>query len=373
MEESLKVVRLLHQLIIIVSATTLIFALSAEVPRNEYGDALNELRVVVQTLPDIPALRAEPLMQYYAQNGVVDVLRAEMVDANVTLAAPTDSFVDSFVEPSRNISRLPIEKVYQLFYTLPRQEEQSVWDIDLESLRDVVRNFRSKNLGPGNVVFVRFSPSHSDNSKVVVRIGNVGNDVPHHGSHNIIVKQPWQIAVNRGLVTSTKTGVDALPALRKVWETVRALDVGSAEPVLERKDHDARRENNTQLSVFGLTIRAQLAVIASPLILIALMFYLLAHLLHIQAITVDNEGILDKFPWIALFDTKISVILTYASLWFLPSVATAWLAIAATLDISTKLILGSIYFFAMTVIAMVVIAKIRSLVRHGHAPLIWHN
>jgi hypothetical protein len=377
LEESLKVCRLTHLFIILTSATMLLFALSAEPRTNEYKQARQELTTAIRTIREISDLRFETITQEYERNGVLKVLRDQWKGTQVVIE-PSPG--DEFLRTSSDLPRVKLEDLYTFFVETAPTYENDVWDVDLEALRDAMRHMEfspSKQGGVLNVRFrqitnaptyttglpsLQFDPNFKPGDRLLVISLNgktIRFSVAATGRRSVSTDRPRQLAIDRKLLIQNESGVDALPALRFVWQTVGELDIGRAEYALQSKETEIEKNRDTQLSVFGLSVKAGNAVIAGPLILLALLLYLYAHLLHLKGLASGNEATLRTFPWLALFETRISIILTYVTLLLLPNLAVLYLVLVADLYYVAKIILAAAYVTAVFGLGIAILKNIR--------------
>ncbi len=169
------------------------------------------------------------------------------------------------------------------------------------------------------------------------------------------------VAIERGLIVLVDGRRDPLPNLRRVWDNIGALDIASAQPALARRDNEIRSNQRATLSLAGITLQANVAVIVGPVILLALLLYLLVHVVHIQAIAAGHELVLATFPWVPLFDTALSTAVSWMSLWFLPCAASVWLVTVAPVAARNRALLSIAYVSAVTAIALPLLRKVHRL------------
>ncbi len=188
-----------------------------------------------------------------------------------------------------------------------------------------------------------------------------GISILHRGIHYLHPDSAIRLVKDKKLVVIRDGESEALPALRDVWDTVGGLDVGAIEQTLLRKARDARRSVEGNLEVFGLKVKSSVAVVAGPCVLIALLLYLLAHVYHLRTLAQDEDGLLSEFPWVALFDTWLSKILTYGSLLLLPVLGLALIVSVSNLGRWQKTTLLVVYCGAAVAAAGATLRTLRPL------------
>lgn len=349
MEESLKAARTIHQIIVIASTAMLIFAMSARAPENQFTIAQDELQRMEEAFNHVPVLFLDPneLRRFYGEK-------------------------DGFDELMEGQSARPS------FLTLYRTGTLSeIWSA-ISKLR--YDPFLPRNIGRSANPTL---PAHY-----------TCDAVPHFGPHSVSVRvicatpsKPVTVAVTElrrrmylrdslieanlriyRLVVFRDPGRpdldrEALPALRAVWDTVKDLDTASAAATLDRLARESARASSPKLSVLGLEMQAPTAIVAGPAILIALLLYLYAHLLHIQAIAPGCDATLRTFPWLPLFGSRLSLGLTASTLLVLPSVAAVWTVWVAGLSRNHTVALAAGYVAGIGIAAFASIRKVRELKR----------
>jgi len=101
------------------------------------------------------------------------------------------------------------------------------------------------------------------------------------------------------------------PQLRSVWFDVKDKTPEEAKLVLSEK---AQRK----ISFFGVEIDVALVVVAGPLLVCFILWYLLCVVLHLRRICKHDLHSLSTIPWIPLFAGKIAWVLCFISIPVLP-------------------------------------------------------
>jgi len=113
------------------------------------------------------------------------------------------------------------------------------------------------------------------------------------------------------------------PKLHVVWNEVLTATPNGALVTLE----DKRKSGRQQVSFLGLSVEESIAIIAGPAALLMTMLYLFVHLRHIASFSEPHREELKSYPWIALFPDRMSRALTLASLVALPLLANSILLV----------------------------------------------
>jgi hypothetical protein len=381
MEESLKAARLIHHLIVITTAAMFVFAVSSEKPPDIYGKALTELRALRTTVVELPSLNALPLSQHYQASGVLTALRDELESPSLMVRMPQDRSADL----AGDVEHQKLTTLYEFLLEMPPSQKVDLWDVDVPDLRNKLRqaasdrtllgsvyeaNFFGDNGDPEKpqVVLATRTPSSSGFSKVDIRV--VGRRLVESSAAR-------QIAIARGLIVSEHGTVVALSSLRPVWGIVSSLNLGEAEQALERRDKEVRRSDEEYLSVLGLTIRTSVAVILAPVLLMALLLYLYAHIQHIATLASGQLQQVQSFPWIALFTSRLGRALSVLSLVVLPPLSAITIAIASS-PLSTRMLVSALVanvglttlavFLCWQLLALARIATANRTIDVGHQP-----
>jgi hypothetical protein len=117
-------------------------------------------------------------------------------------------------------------------------------------------------------------------------------------------------------LTDAKTGV-VFPHLKTFWHQVNQDNVDQATVFLQEE-----MEANTRgtLSFFGIPVERSLAVSAGPVLSVCILLFLGLHLIHFRSLSIADEGV-RNYPWVGLFRGWLAAATTYASLLALPALA----------------------------------------------------
>lgn len=134
----------------------------------------------------------------------------------------------------------------------------------------------------------------------------------------------WLQTTDRVDWTETRgSRVVLFPQLQPFWEEVRTLTPSEAIRHLQARA-DAQRGS---MEVLGVEIGTGLLAWGGPLVVLAIMLYLFAQLTHLRRIMTRAQPVVRDYPWIGLFDDRLSVALVLISIVALPATANAALSI----------------------------------------------
>jgi hypothetical protein len=280
-EESLKAARVIHQIIIVAASAMVVFGISTRLPENKYSNALVELGLLEVTASDIDRVVFKDVEANYAKL--------------LTSLREYDSDIQLHV-------RFSFEKVYRT---------SSLRDIR-DSILSIVENLRERpNLPSRSMITEIGELIRTEPCEVVVEVdviveggyrfacsdGRILLREKFKATHGAGMSSTEAVFRNLGLVTRRAAGVkvDVFPAMGAVWDSVAGLDPVSAAAALDRMARESAQSSSPKLTVLGLEMNASAAIVGGPAILVALLLYLYAHLLHIQAIAKGNEELLRDF------------------------------------------------------------------------------
>lgn len=114
-----------------------------------------------------------------------------------------------------------------------------------------------------------------------------------------------------------------LPYLRRVWDQIRAETPIKARAILAQKDIPQER----RIAVLGLSVPERLVTWTTPVLILALSFYLLVYVLHLGCLSKTGVHIKD-YPWIGILPGHIASIVSVAIHFVLPIAALLSVSIA---------------------------------------------
>ncbi|PYP83419.1 MAG: hypothetical protein DMF61_23290 [Blastocatellia bacterium AA13] len=149
----------------------------------------------------------------------------------------------------------------------------------------------------------------------------------------------------------------ALPALSAFSNAVDGMTVDEARAFLQQKLDALHNE----VTVFGITVDVSVAVWAGPGLTLAILLFLFSHLRNLRyALELESE--FKGFPWIALFTDRLSRVLTYSSVVVLPVLSNSLLLRRSWFTWKEpRLILGIAAGIGVCVCALLVSDEIRRI------------
>jgi len=119
----------------------------------------------------------------------------------------------------------------------------------------------------------------------------------------------------------------ALPQMRLFWHELDDLKGDEIKATLEREAILESRRPARVLRLLGSELDGKILNVAAPLVIVSIMFYMLIHVRHAERLTM-NMGAgeveqLRSFPWIGLYDDKLSRVVLFLVVGVLPVVAVA--------------------------------------------------
>ncbi len=114
-----------------------------------------------------------------------------------------------------------------------------------------------------------------------------------------------------------------IPHAHRYWMEIESLRIAEAISTLTKKRLAAPRT----LTLWSLTVESSLLVWLGPLVSLLIVAYLVVHLLHLTRFGARDGKHIRDFPWVGLFDDWLSVIWLSVTLFALPlaaNVAVLW-------------------------------------------------
>jgi hypothetical protein len=119
-------------------------------------------------------------------------------------------------------------------------------------------------------------------------------------------------------IVDAKTGV-VFPRLKVFWHQINQDGPDQATVFLQE---ELAANTRGTLSFFGIPVERSLAVSAGPVVTLCILLFMALHLMHFRSLPPDKE-VTRKYPWVALFRSWVAGIATYVSLLALPALADA--------------------------------------------------
>jgi hypothetical protein len=335
--ENLKTLRLLHQLLMVVAAAVLAFALRSD-PSNDYKLALEELS----------ALREVPfdgwtrfVADHYKTVGFQNEKFARRLVRQAGLPITGQPTLGpSICAPQAPRALFPESRLLEFDAFLSGNQT-----IGAFKMGAVDREYTVKHLKE----LVASRNPHPSVSNMYVNLGGPGADCGNASGNTAtlnfqindqpqtIPNQPIYVIVTYSVVSESghfaadwlKTDAfgqklidrrsgQIFPHVKLFWERVSLLTPEQATAFLEQQLESSAHGT---LSFFGIPVERQLAVPAGPVVCFAILLFLCLHLRHFRLMA-RERNCSKYFPWVPLFrNAPGALIVTYVTLLILPVLA----------------------------------------------------
>jgi len=343
MEETLKSLRLIHQLVIIATATIIVFAVAPD-RSAQYVDALDELSALRQvSFDDFPGYVHWLMREQEEQDNqfVRNVVRSANISVP-TRPAPHFSMplycvpcgpagntlrdLESFLNQSQLVVGVKIERdekatLRQIVAGLPWAQGVKLIGMEFYALETSLRGPY-----PDGTMLLPISPRLGQNhGRVDLILSQPGGTEPMRLSVKIpyysAARQMGRYAIDwlrqqptgQGLIETSPQIDRVFPKLKVFWKQLERMTPNEASRFLEEKLDSARG----QLSFFGISVDTAIAAWVGPGTSLLLLLFFVAHVRHLSAVN-EQCALLKTYPWIALFPDTLSKTLTSLSLLSLP-------------------------------------------------------
>jgi hypothetical protein len=332
--ENLKTLRVLHQLLMVVSAAVLVFALRVDMSKD-YRGALDELRAVqdLNFTGWITFVRSR-YSNYENQNDdfVRDIVKLAglPLQGNPSLNEPvfgdevragTLLQLDAFVNANQKIGilelvgdkQVPAEQLKRSMAT--RNSHPIVEGMWLSGFQggygQQMLDWRNPPMVPATTVNFSIAdvPQTAPNQPVFALVSFKLISEEGHFALEWLRKDTF----GQKLIDA-KTG-EVMPHLKLFWEKVNGLTPEAATVFLEEQLEATSRGT---VSFFGIPVETRLAISASPVICFSILLFLCLHVRHVRRMegSIKNAA---EFPFAPLFKGSFGALLvTYATALALP-------------------------------------------------------
>lgn len=381
LSENLKALRLLHQLLMVVAAAILVFALRPD-QTEIYEAALNELLALKEMRFDgWPAF----INQHYRadEDRNTAFVRAVVREAglqflgNPELNQPTLGNLPPFIEGAKLIEfdgffsgtqrigvvmlggnkRPLVEQLRKAASTRnaqPRVAAMSLGGTFASSGYFGLTDWR--NLTPTGAAVLQFvisdQPQTLPNPPAsVIASYSINSDTEHFALE-------WLRSDTFGEKLLDRHSGTVFPHLKVFWDRVSTLTDNEATVFLQEELSSSRRGT---VSFFGISVERSLALSAGPTASLAILIFLALHLQHFQS-RFSNVAGANGYPWVALFGSTLAKTVTICSILILPSAANVALlrSYGHWSDLGTRTGIGlSVLSFVVSVWVIIEIAKLR--------------
>ncbi len=337
--ENLKTLRVLHQLLMVVSSAILVFALRVDMSKN-YKAALDELRAVKEL--DFTKWVTFVRDRYSDDQSQNDKFVREIVrlaglplQGNPSLNEPvfgdearagTLLQLDAFVSANQKIGILKLigdkrVAAEQLKHAVAsRNPHSAVIGMWLSGFAggygQQMLDWRNPPMVPATTVNFSIAdvPQTTPNQPVFALVSFKLVSEEGHFALEWLKKDTF----GRNLVDS-KTG-EVLPHLKLFWEKVNGLTPDQATVFLHEQLEATTRGT---VSFFGIPVETRLAISASPVICFSILLFLCLHVRHVRMMAGSIEEAA-AFPFAPLFKgAPGALVVTYVTVLILPILANA--------------------------------------------------
>ncbi len=386
MEEILKTVKRIHYLLLAFNIAVFSFLLSSE-NSDQYLRAIEELEIVKSlNLGNHESyskrIIEKILTEYHFMEEVNEVAR-ETEKAAIGSTFSLSSIIPYTTDKDQS-ERLTFLKNQTFMVFLPDKDE----------LKSLIRNFFQRGkifykkersttnmlyLGPLSTasidggltvktkgVTVYGSISDKDDNMGLQINGNLRGSVITL-SDNYLVEILKKNKEYKQLTAPSNGNILFLPDLSVLWDDIKYKTIDDAFTLLQKK-HQSRQG---KITFGGISINQEWILIFAPLVILFFSIFLLSHVLHMKSRASSHLEEISMFPWVVLFDNRVSLVFTIGTLVVCPVVAN-FLVLLKFFSMSYTWILSA--FFALGAIhPLVLILKkifaIREMIRGFNASL----
>lgn len=332
--ENLKALRLLHQLLMVVSAAVLAFALRSD-PSNDYRAALEELstlrEVSFESWTKFVANHYKPVEDQNEK-----FVRGLIREAGLPIAGDPALGPSICAEAPPRVL-MPESRLLDFNAFLSGNRTIGAFKIDVADREYTVKHLRelvaSRNPHPSvSNVFLSLGGPNADCSRLTGNTTTLSfqiNDQPQ-----TIPNQPLYVIVTYSVVSESghfslewlktdpfgqqlidpRSG-EVFPHLKFFWERISTLTPEQATAFLQQQLESSQHGT---LSFFGVPVERRLAVPAGPIVCFSILLFLCLHLRNFRSVGKGSDS-LNYFPWVPLFKfTPGALFVTYMTLLVLP-------------------------------------------------------
>jgi len=335
LNENLKVIKVLHQILMAVSAAILAFALRPDLSRD-YKAALEEIAALKQVSF---GGWSNYVAQHYkaATNQDAKFVRAVVHQAGLRVRGVPDINIPVFCDqvPNSNSRLLDLDTFFAKTQTIgfmkfsterqPVLDQLTKWKAGRNPNANIIAFNVSSNSGiqyPGGSPMLDWlNRSTSGTSNVMIYLVTDEPALqPGFVSFTYSVSSetgPFALDWLRNdtfgqRLVDPKTGV-VFPHLKTFWHQINQHTPDQATVFLQEES-----EANTRgtLSFFGIQVERRLAISAGPVVSFCILLFMGLHLVHFRSLPMTSDAI--RYPWVALFHNWLAKIVTFTSLLILP-------------------------------------------------------
>jgi hypothetical protein len=365
MEETLKAVRLLHQVIVVLSAALLAFAISPD-ERPHVQAALKELEVLrnINQLDIFYTIYREtthfdgnatpekvksfyeaklgyPAHASFTFHPAFYVNEGIPEEKTTPLRGWQDFFTESIyvatIVPA-DLDQLEGDRLQWIRAGIAEQAALKPQILDVEIHLPQTEQFFPNSRFPdrlflddmSELLFAVAKPRNSGDTSlqgsITLRFDVQGTG--HSYSHEMVNLRTDYTApfpVGKAFLRATPSlaaslqpnGRDILPATHRYWGECAPLTITEAINTLTKRLESAPKT----VTFSGITIETSLLIWVAPLVTLLFVAYVAVHLRHLSRLTERKTALLRDFPWIGLFEDRVSILLLGFTLFALPTAA----------------------------------------------------
>ena len=382
MNDALDAVQLLHRLIVSTCAVLLVFAISADHGPNRYDLAKPQFAAALAQWQALDLLADRDVQAAYVEAGLPAIVETAVPGTNAASIrfGPLPS-------PASGVpigqARIPIQGIL-LFADRGKVD---IYDIDSGKFRDALVRFAASHPDVGGVSDIHFiigehvagsglfdSPALSQPLFVGERPTNrlatlklrarcLNGDAPESSSwFDLPDEIPFARAArpathalaqlrSEGLVEYIKDKRVSLRYIWPVYEEIAHAEMVAVVPLLSVRAETLRAAHDKGVEVLGLTVDAKLAVLAGPMILVALGLTMLVDLRQVERLRARNAQRVADSAWMGTLENLIGRALTYGALCVLPPLSVA--LVVARLTASSLQLWGLLVLYACLFLPLV--------------------
>jgi hypothetical protein len=162
-------------------------------------------------------------------------------------------------------------------------------------------------------------------------------------------------------IVDAKTGT-LFPHLKAFWPQINQDNADQAIVFLQE---EMAANTRGTLTFFGISVERSHAVLAGPVAMFCILLFMGLHLIHFRSLPPDNDAI-SSYPWVALFNGPLAVVVAYFSILILPVAPDGWLLyrFGRTAEWTTRIgVCASVLVFAEGMWILFEVGQLRKTVR----------
>lgn len=363
MTEFYKNVKLIYNSIIVTSVALIIIVLPTSVNSNKYDLAVKEIQNIRETKEEIKNIEDNKISKHYGNslNFIEDILQLPF--QNLTI-----KYEDNVSNPKLNDENYGISSF--LFWSTINLKKFEIGPnfksrVDLTALK----KWHSKNRSEGKLSEVTgwsFSGSAGFNTNITLLKDRLfihpiidfelkdGGYIPIFDDTNSSnIEYIFDVLEKNNLLRGKKNEyitsnykINTCPQLNnpEIWIDIQDSTLDEAELYLIDKSENLKKLQTKPLSILGFSIPTSYTAIVGPIVLISLLFFLCLHIKQLK-IELTKAEEKKRYPWIGIFDDKISKLVFRLLVQLLPIVACFMVLFSSDFNICIDVTLIFIFTF----------------------------